>query len=112
MKIYFTHPDPALLDDQALRQLCGWHWWKQNDTDAVFGVAIPHQLNKVDDLVDRLTALGCELLPALNDSTTKVSDKTVAHVGKHGVTNKHTARDAAAMLHSKSGFPPLRPHYH
>jgi len=136
MKIFFTIDDASvLLPDEPLRRLCGWHHWREQETDPHFCVAIPHDSNKADDVVDRLIALGCTVLPALQDSTTPVSDSFAAvstanalapatvdseiptvveddHMTLLSLDPAATTRDTATTMHQRSGFPPFRPTYH
>jgi hypothetical protein len=113
MKVYFSIDDASVLDpDMQLRSLCSWHWCRWAKDDPCFAVAVPHKDSEVDDVVARLTQLGCDVLPALNDPDTPVQDKVKDKLKKHGINASDKTKDIAKKLHEAWGFPPLKPSYY
>jgi hypothetical protein len=108
-KIYFSSSRVIPPADQA--NLGDLHMWMPDDGSHVYGVAIVH-MGDPNVIADRLTALGVQVLPGVNDPNTAIDPEVYSRLEKHGVKKGDRTRDIAQKMHAASGMPVLKPHFH
>jgi len=105
-KIYFSTLQPISPADQA--KLGDLHMWTPDDGSHVYGVAIV-RTEDPNVIADRLTALGAQVLPGVNDPDTVIDPEVYSRLEKHGVKKGDRTRDIAQKMHAASGMPVLKP---